>query len=216
MAKKKVAKKATKKVAKKTAKKVAKKATKKVAKKTAKKVAKKATKKVAKKTAKKVAKKATKKVAKKTAKEVAKKATKKAATTPSKKATGSKKLTKEEAIEKYKREHQLQLNDDLKESEEVFIQEDKEVLTVEIPGVKEDLAPEIVAEIEEKPLNNTDSLDDYNPDDEKDDEVANFGYGWGYNDEFDKPEDEDEINPFDEDELYAKGLDRDDDKKDEL
>jgi upstream activation factor subunit UAF30 len=68
MAKKKVAKKATKKVVKK----VAKKATKKVAKK----VAKKATKKVAKKVAKKATKKVAKKVAKKATKKVAKKATK--------------------------------------------------------------------------------------------------------------------------------------------
>ena len=205
MAKKKVAKK----VAKKTTKKVAKKATKKVAKKTAKKATKKVAKKAAKKATKKVAKKAAKKATKKTAKKVAKKATKKIE-------SGPKKLSKEEAIEKYKREHQVQLNDDLKESEEVFVKEDKEVTTVEIPGVKEDLAPEIVAEIEEKPSNNTDSLDDYNPDDEKDDEVSNFGYGWGYNDEFDKPEDEDEVNPYDEDELYAKGLDKANDKKNEL
>ena len=48
---------------------------------------------------------------------------------------------------------------------------------------------------------------EYNPDDESDDSSeGDYSYGWGYNDAFDKPEDE-EKNELDEDERYAHGLD---------
>jgi hypothetical protein len=123
-------------------------------------------------------------------------------------------MTKEEAIEKYRKEHQIELNSDLKESEESFVQEEKAAEIVEVSSAAP--AQEVNETTETKSVNNSDSLDEYNPDDEKDDENAgNYGYGWGYNDAFDKPEDEEEAEILDEDELYAKGLDKDDKEKEE-
>ena len=237
--KKKVAKKATKKkVAKKvTKKKVAKKATKKkVAKKaTKKKVAKKATKKkVAKKAAKKkvtkkaakkkVAKKVTKKkVAKKaTKKKVAKKATKKQnsvkntakkSSAKTKTATKSSKtkgaiLSKEEALEKYR----------LSNAEKIATPAVLEVTDKDATSVDDqvELTPlDKVEEVEDGftviPANEQDNLTaEYNPDDEQDDpNQGTYGFSWGYNDAFDKPDDEKiDTNPRDEDEVYARGLDK--------
>ena len=185
MAKKKVAKKATKKVAKKKAtKKVAKKkATKKVAKR---KVAKKkATKKVAKK-------KATKKVAKK--KVAKKKATKKVA---KKKAT--KKVAKKKVAKKVAKKKDVKV-------EKIPSQAPSIAVTKE--GYTPDNVDDTLPEVEEtptakKPSESSDALTaEYNPDDEQ--EHNAFGYGWSYNKGLDSPEAiEAEAAPYDEDAEYA-------------
>ena len=48
--------------------------------------------------------------------------------------------------------------------------------------------------------------------DPEDDDQSNgeYSFGWGYNDAFDKPDEEEEPEILDEDELYARGLDKDD------
>jgi len=53
--------------------------------------------------------------------------------------------------------------------------------------------------------------EEYNPNDEEAEEDEDADYGWGYNDGFDKPEEEESDDLLDEDELYAKGLAGDDD-----
>ena len=49
--------------------------------------------------------------------------------------------------------------------------------------------------------------EEFDPEDDEDDTktAGAFSYGWGYNDAFDKPEDVDHDNHFDEDEEYALG-----------
>ena len=50
---------------------------------------------------------------------------------------------------------------------------------------------------------------DYNNGIDEDDEDGEFGYGWGYNDAFDRPDEEEELDELDEDERYAQGMDDD-------
>ncbi len=205
MAKKKTTKKITKKKA--IKKKVAKKKV------TKKKVAKKkvATKKA---TKKKVAtKKATKKkVAKKktTKKKVAKKkTTKKKVATKKNSASELESKKKEEAIKKYKEKNNLSAN---KEKVKTEAQE-----KVTPPSREEQTASSAGSTPEEDTIlsgaseTQSDSLSqEYNPDDESDDASAGeYGYGWSYNDAFDKPDDEErKKEDLDEDELYASGLDK--------
>ena len=44
---------------------------------------------------------------------------------------------------------------------------------------------------------------------EEDTQAGEYSFGWGYNDAFDKPDEEEEPEILDEDELYARGLDKD-------
>ena len=46
-------------------------------------------------------------------------------------------------------------------------------------------------------------------DDDDDDPNKPLAYGWDYNDAFDNPDEEEEPEVLDEDELYARGLDKD-------
>ena len=51
--------------------------------------------------------------------------------------------------------------------------------------------------------------EEYNPDDEDEDlGQGDYSYGWGYNDAFDSPDEDEEPEILDEDELYARGIDK--------
>lgn len=236
---KKTEKKTAKKVAKKTVKKASK-VTKKVAKKTAKKVAAKVTKKkTAKKVTKKAAakpaaKKVTKKVTAPQKSAPAKKeAKKKVEKTTAKKTTGmtaaeKKEFDRLEAIRRYRERNKIEIDADLIESE----LEDDEAEDTPVQESLDLFGADEEVDIDEKelPLDELSESSDgfeaggeetpgavklseeYNPEDDDDAEEGNFGYGWGYNDAFDKPDDEEESPYLDEDELYAQGLDEDDDR----
>ncbi len=187
-------------------------AKKKVAKKVAKKkVAKKvAKKKVAKKVAKKkVAKKvAKKKVAKKVAKKkVAKKVAKKKVI-KEKDTVESQKLSREEAIVKYQEQKKtMVVEESFVESPYMEDRSGKEKKSESFSFDDEDK----VESFDEKKLSGVEEklTRDYNPDDEVEDESSGeYGYGWGYNDSFDKPDDEFTEDEEDEDLKYAKGLDK--------
>ena len=50
------------------------------------------------------------------------------------------------------------------------------------------------------------NAEDFSEDeDQEDSKEGQYGYGWGYNDGFDSPDDEDDKEYMDEDELYASG-----------
>ena len=213
--KKKASKKKTKKVRKKTTKKVVRKAKKKVAKKavkkSSKKTAKKATKKIKKKLGKRVTKKKVKKATKKTIKKTVKKATKKIAkkTTPkvSSKAVEeeSMKLSKEEAIDKYRKGSLVVplvdvLNQD-NSNEEVTLKSLEEVDSSTSKGP---------SSLDSKASPSSLLSDEYNVDDEvEDDSEAKLAYGWEYEDTLDDPESiRGESALDDEDEAYARGLDK--------
>ncbi|MDD0852671.1 histone protein, partial [Halobacteriovorax sp. GB3] len=174
---------------------------------------------------KKTAKKATKKVATSSVKKSETKSTKKKAA-PKKAATSSKKkeskkevketvdsgkLTKEQAIALYKEKNQVTIDSELKDSLKEYELEDKIEAkgenTLEIDEAVEDqMETTAPAKTEVDPL----LEEEYNPDDNEGDDSSQFGYGWGYNDAFDKPDEEEEPDLLDEDERYALGLDKDD------
>ena len=167
------------------------------------------TKKAAKKTTKKTTKKASKKAVKKApAKKTTKKETKKVEKKPSKAEIAEQKRL--EAIARYKEKQQAELNEDLKDSLENYEIEDK------IEAIQEQQFETIEEAETETPQAESfrdagPSLEEeYNPDDEPE-EDSDYGFGWGYNDAFDKSEDVEEETKkeeiIDEDELYAKGLD---------
>ncbi len=145
-----------------------------------------------------------KKVAKKTAtkKKVAKKkATKKKLT---KKEKDIEKREREKAISKYKKElelHKLGSKNAVVEDEIIDepINDEAEVKTKKTE----------TDETSDKPQSTIDLAENYNPDDEKDDNEAD--YGWSYEHGLDNPdsvEDEEEV-ALDDDERYARGLDTD-------
>ena len=134
-----------------------------------------------------------------TTKKVAKKATKKAA---SKKDS---KLSKEDAIKKYKKEHPI------------AVKEEVNAAAVAPTPVEVEVDADLDDQVSLEDLNestegfqsqdNTRLEKEYNPDDESEDDDENLGYGWGYEDAFDRPEEEEETGELlDEDELYARGM----------
>ncbi|MDC1175270.1 hypothetical protein OAT67_07730, partial [Bacteriovoracaceae bacterium] len=80
------------------------------------------------------------------------------------------------------------------------------------------VAEEEILKAEKEPPQTTKLSEEVTDDDNEDETAGEYGFGWGYNDAFDKPDEEEEPEVLDEDELYARGLDKDKnkDKKDEL
>ena len=129
----------------------------------------------------------------------------------SKEDQSSSKISKEDAIKKYRESHKDQLDLELKdpslmqeevdnEAEATTEEEiEREEVQVETDGKTEQFAPVDDSQVEE-----------YNPDDEMEgNEEGSYSYGWGYSDSFDDPEEESlasEYGDLDEDELYAKGV----------
>ena len=101
---------------------------------------------------------------------------------------------------------QMELVEETTEAVEVV---EKPVAVEEVPLEDAEEVPEVAAS---ETTDTPDSLtEEYNPDDEDEDpSEGTYGYGWGYNDAFDKPEDEDVVakDAVDEDERYAAGLDK--------
>ncbi len=138
-----------------------------------------------------------------------------------------KEIARLEAIRRYKERNQIEIDAELIESE----LEDDEVETAEVTGSEEEPALLDDVDIEDDKELSLDDInessegfdsaeetpgavklsEEYNPEDDEETEEGNFGYGWGYNDAFDKPDDEESSPYIDEDELYAQGLDDDDD-----
>jgi hypothetical protein len=125
----------------------------------------------------------------------------------------SQRLSREEAILKYQEQKKAQAEgatpppymDESKEKEsESFSFDDADKV--------ESFDEKRVMGMEEK------LVDDYNPDDEiAEESEGEYGYGWGYNDSFDKPDEEfTEEEEMDEDLKYAKGLDKAEEKKEEF
>ena len=88
---------------------------------------------------------------------------------------------------------------------ETIEKEEIDVETVEI-------ATDSTEETPVTPEPSSDLTDEYNPDDDPEDGTqTNFGYGWGYEDSLDDPEElsSQPSDELDEDERYALGLDKD-------
>ena len=189
---------AKKKLSGKTKKKTKKKAAKKkTAKKTVKKkVVKKKTKKK-KATKKKVKKKGTKKkVKKKTKKKGTKKAAKKSVEKPFHEESPAKLLSREDALEKYRKENQLVAPTELSADDRDIGEEEVETGPLSDVGSNNDSQGTLLS-------------DEYNMDDELED-GEEYSYGWGYEDALDDPESvkDSQDDSYDEDEAYASGLDK--------
>ena len=135
-----------------------------------------------------------KKVAKK---KVAKKKVAKKKVTESKKTLlkqNELQLTKEDAIKKYKESKKQTLSSDHEQQRNLELFN----TPAKIKSIEKKPNEISIEELDENgvPVNaNTDSnMTDYNPDDESDDHgnEGSYGYGWGYSDAFDSPEEEGE------------------------
>lgn len=166
---------------------------------TSKKKKKVAKKKVAKKKVTKKKKVVKKKVAKK---KVTKKKVTKKKKVAKKKAAAMPKLSREEALKKYRQQRPLTaptLVENEGTSEAGEEKEAKPYLDSSEPGGGADSRRGAVH-----------LSDEYNADDEVEDDQDEFGYGWEYEDALDDPESlYDQGGDIDEDESYARGLDRD-------
>ena len=88
----------------------------------------------------------------------------------------------------------------------IITEVEPETVTDETPATGEETTE---TSTQEEP--STALTDEYNPDDEQEgDGQANFGYGWGYEDSLDDPEELSSMpsENLDEDEKYALGLDK--------
>ena len=128
------------------------------------------------------------------------------------------KISKEEAIKKYKESNKKSLEleieaQNLSEVEEESLSEETSPATVEIHSEDEAQEQVTAAEQSDEKSNNfvaDNQLEEYNPDDEDErEDEGSYSYGWGYSDSFDDPEEESlasEYGDLDEDEMYAKGI----------
>ena len=179
---------------------------------------------MAKKTAKKSTKKSTKKSAKKsTKKKVAKKKVAKKAATKVKAPKKidieeQKRLAREEAIKKYKEKNKPQIDEELLKDEEDDEIEGDDVETVVVGGDSPETAAGlnpagVGSDVAKNEPPTTPKLSEEVDPEEEETGAGEYGFGWGYNDAFDKPDEEEEPEILDEDEIYARGLDKKKEKK---
>jgi hypothetical protein len=121
-----------------------------------------------------------------------------------------KRIAREEAIKKYKERNQPQIDEELlKASEEE--EEETEIVAVEgeTPEIAAGLNPAGVGSdvAKNEPPTTPKLSEEVDPEDDQTG-AGEYGFGWGYNDAFDKPDEEEEPEILDEDELYARGLDK--------
>ena len=140
-----------------------------------------------------------KKTSKKTAKKAIKKTTEKGAAQKafSQRSSRSQRLSRQEAIEKYRKTPLVSNVEPIDEGDELENEEETSLLTPE--SLEEEECPPQVGLLS----------DEYNVDDEPAD-GEDYGYGWGYEDALDDPESLSERSgEIDEDDAYAHGQDRD-------